>query len=253
VDDAELDQLFRDVLASEPPTWSGPYPYATRDHVIGEVWTRPGLSIRDRRLVSLACVASAAAPVALETHVHAAFATGDVSLEEMLEVVLQFAVYNGWARASYVEGVVRMQWVRLCQERGEEVGPWPETPDPAVDVDDPDALRAAGVRTYTEVLGTAPPSSGGVHQASEVLGFAYARVWSRPALARRDRRLLTLPWAAIHGGAATVLRHVEGALASGDLSAAELDEVVVQTSAYGGLLVGERLDDAVRAAVAGRG
>ena len=253
MDDAELDQLFRDVLASEPPRWTGPYPYATRDHVIGEVWTRPVLSLRDRRLVSLACVSSAAAPVALETHVHAAFATGDIALDEMLEVVLQFAVYNGWARASYFEGVVRMQWVRLCQERGDEVGPWPETPDPPVDVDDPEALRAAGARTYTEVLGIEPPSAGRLLHDSEVLGFAYARVWSRPALARRDRRLLTLPWVAMHGGGATMLRHVEGALASGDLSAEELDEVVLQTSAYGGLLVGERLDEAVQVAIAALG
>jgi alkylhydroperoxidase/carboxymuconolactone decarboxylase family protein YurZ len=50
----------------------------------------------------------------------------------------------------------------------------------------------------------------------------------------------------MNGSPATIRRHVEGALASDDLTVDQLDEVVLQTAAYGGLLVGERLDEAVR-------
>ncbi|HEY6531597.1 MAG TPA: carboxymuconolactone decarboxylase family protein [Acidimicrobiales bacterium] len=250
--EVDTDQLFREILTSDPPKWTGPYPCATRDHLFGEVWARPGLSRRDRRLISLACVSSASIPIALESHVYSALLSGDIGLDELLEAVLQFAVYNGWARASFFEGIVRMQWVRVCQERGEEIGEWPEPPAVPIDLDDHAALVEAGERTYVEVLGTEPQPRGRLLQETGVLGFVYARVWGRETLPRRDRRLLTLPWVALNGGPATISRHVAGALTSGDLSTEELEEVVLQTSAYGGLLVGERLDDALRAATESR-
>jgi 4-carboxymuconolactone decarboxylase len=246
----DVDQLFREVLTSDPPKWTGPYPNATRDYLFGEVWSRPVLSRRDRRLVTLACVAAASLPIAVESHVYSALVSDDVGLDEMLEIVLQFAVYNGWARASFFEGIVRLQWVRICQERGEEIGEWPEPPDVPIGLDDPDALVEAGERTYAEILHTDPPR-GSLLQETAVLGFVYARVWARPTLPRRDRRILTLPWVAMNGSPATIRRHLGGALASGDLGIAELDELVLQMSAYGGLLVGERLAEAVEEARAG--
>jgi 4-carboxymuconolactone decarboxylase len=252
MESADIDRLFREVLTSEPPKWTGPYPNATRDYLFGEVWSRPGLRMRDRRLVSLACVSAASIPIAVESHVYSALVSDDIGLDELLEVVLQFAVYNGWARASFFEGIVRMQWVRICQERGVEVGEWPEPPDGPVDVNDREGRLRAGERTYTEVLGAEPPSRGRLLSETGVLGFVYGQVWDRPTLPRRDRRLLTLPWVAINGSPATIRRHVDGALGSGDLSAEEIEEAVLQTSAYGGLLVGERLDEALRAAVEGR-
>ena len=52
----------------------------------------------------------------------------------------------------------------------------------------------------------------------------------------------------MNGSPSTIRRHVHGALASGDLRLEELDELVLQMSAYGGLLVGERLSEAVQEA-----
>ena len=118
------------------------------------------LSLRDRRLVSLACVSAASIPIALESHVYSAFVSGAIGLDEMLESVLQFAVYNGWARASFFEGIVRTQWVRVCKERGEEIGEWPEPPDVPIAPDDHEALVEAGARTYAEVLHSEAPPPG---------------------------------------------------------------------------------------------
>lgn len=97
------DQTYREVMTVDPPPVTTPFEVATRDFAFRRVWSRPGLSRRDRRLVTLACVGAADAPQPIEDHVYAALNSGDLSLEEMLEFVLHFAVYSGWPSASHVE------------------------------------------------------------------------------------------------------------------------------------------------------
>src|SRR5207302_8905924 len=80
------------------------------DSVFGELWDRPALSRRDRRFVTLACVAAAAVEVPIEQHVYAALASGDITREEFQEIVLHFAYYAGWPRASALE----MAYYRAC-------------------------------------------------------------------------------------------------------------------------------------------
>ena len=65
----------------------------------------PGLSRRDRRWVTLTCVAAADSLQPIDDHVYAALNSGDIYLEEMLEFILQFAVYCGWPKASHFERV----------------------------------------------------------------------------------------------------------------------------------------------------
>lgn len=68
------------------------------DFVFAEVWPRAALSRRDRRFVTLPCVAAADADGPLRDHVYAALNSGDVSIVEMRETVLHFAVYAGWPK-----------------------------------------------------------------------------------------------------------------------------------------------------------
>ena len=72
----------------------------TLDRVFGEVWTRPALSHRERRLITLATIAATGAPTALGVHVRSALASGDVSLDEMIEIATHFAQYAGFPRAT---------------------------------------------------------------------------------------------------------------------------------------------------------
>ena len=91
------------MVSDAPPPMT---PYLARgvvDSVFGELWDRPGLSRRDRRLVTLACVGAAGVDTPIEQHVYAALASGDISREEMQEIVLHFAFYAGWPRASALE------------------------------------------------------------------------------------------------------------------------------------------------------
>jgi 4-carboxymuconolactone decarboxylase len=105
---------YREVMVSDAPPPMTPYlDKGVVDAVFGELWDRPGLSRRDRRFITLACVACAAVEVPIQQHVYAAVASGDLTREEMQEVVLHFAYYAGWPRASaletaYYEAIARL-------------------------------------------------------------------------------------------------------------------------------------------------
>lgn len=70
--------------------------------------------------------------------------------------------------------------------------------------------------------------------AEFTLDHVFGRVWTRPGLARRDRRLVTLTVAAIAGQSAPLANHLGAALRSGDLTAAELHEWVLHLAHYAG-------------------
>jgi 4-carboxymuconolactone decarboxylase len=105
---------YLEVMLHEAPPPVSPFTeHGVVDSVFGELWGRPGLSRRDRRWITLACVAAATVDVPIETHVYAALASGDISPEEFQEFVLHFAFYAGWPRASsmqmeYYKAVARL-------------------------------------------------------------------------------------------------------------------------------------------------
>ena len=103
--DEEAVRAYREVMVADPPVASSPLGVASEDFVFGKVWARPGLSRRDRRFVTLACVCAADAVASIDEQVYAALASGDITLEEMLEFVLHFAVYCGWPKGSQAEPV----------------------------------------------------------------------------------------------------------------------------------------------------
>lgn len=100
-------ETFQSVLgfdaAADPVT---PFGQAARDFVFAEVWNRPGLDRRSRRWITLACVAAAGAPTAMRTYVRAALQSGDITMAELREFVLQFAVFQGFPKAAELEVIL---------------------------------------------------------------------------------------------------------------------------------------------------
>ena len=70
----------------------------TNDVVYGDLWERPGLSKRDRSLVTLAALIATYRPEQLETHLTRAIGNG-VTREEITEVITHLAFYAGWPSA----------------------------------------------------------------------------------------------------------------------------------------------------------
>ena len=70
------------------------------DQVFAEIWTRPGLTRKERRWIAITCACMAGAQFPMETHLAAAVRTGDITFEELQEFVIQFAAYAGWPKAT---------------------------------------------------------------------------------------------------------------------------------------------------------
>ncbi|BBY07660.1 hypothetical protein MNVI_29780 [Mycobacterium noviomagense] len=67
---------FAEVMTFPPPDDADLTDNGLIDYVFGEIWSRPGLSRRDRRFVTLPCVAAADAQEPLDQHVYAALNSG---------------------------------------------------------------------------------------------------------------------------------------------------------------------------------
>ena len=107
---------FRDVNGMDPPAPGNPFTDATVDYVFGEIWTRLGLTRKERRWIALSAVASSGAGAALQVHVGTALQSGDITPVELREFVLQFAVYQGWPRATTLHLIVEEAVGRLGKE-----------------------------------------------------------------------------------------------------------------------------------------
>lgn len=119
---------FAGTMTSPAPPPNTPYYQAgIRNFVFGEMWCRPGLDMVSRRWITLACVGAADTVVPIRSHVYAALKSGDISLEQMEEFVLQFALHSGWPKASFMQQVVAESWQR-CQEEAKDPQPLPVLP-----------------------------------------------------------------------------------------------------------------------------
>ena len=99
--------VFKDVLRIEPPPGPlAPVSAAVRNFGFAEVWDRPGLDRRSRRWITLACVVAAGAPNAMRTYAHAALESGDITMAELREFSLQFAVFQGFPKAVEFEQIL---------------------------------------------------------------------------------------------------------------------------------------------------
>jgi 4-carboxymuconolactone decarboxylase len=70
----------------------------TEKLIYGDVWERPGLSKRDRSLVTIAALIASYRPEQLSVHIGRALDNG-VTREEVAEVITHLAFYAGWPAA----------------------------------------------------------------------------------------------------------------------------------------------------------
>jgi 4-carboxymuconolactone decarboxylase len=78
----------------------------TDDVLFGEVWERPGLSPRDRSLITVATLIALYRTNELPFHLKRALQNG-VTKEELAEVITHLAFYAGWPPASTAVGIAR--------------------------------------------------------------------------------------------------------------------------------------------------
>lgn len=234
---------YERIMTTPSPDPSGAYiETGVIGYVFGEMWRRGVLTPRDRRWITLACVGAAGAITPIETHVWAALKSGDVSYAEFDEFVLHFATQLGWPKASVLSMHGMMAAFRLAEERQEE--PRPHDYEPWADPVDDDTRRRRGEAAYRAVHGTEPPAADTPFRGRASLDFLYGEVWTRERhLIRRDRRIVSICCAAAAGIDEETTGHLRAALEHGELTHAELQELVMHIAVYLGWILGRRLDD----------
>ncbi len=98
---------YREVMGGDATPPQDAYQEATIGHLFGEVWTRPGLSRKERRWITLTIAGMTGNTLAIQGHVKAALQSGDISPAEALEWVLHFAHYGGWPLSTALYMAVR--------------------------------------------------------------------------------------------------------------------------------------------------
>jgi 4-carboxymuconolactone decarboxylase len=78
----------------------------TDNVLFGDVWKRPGLSPRDRSLVTVACLVALYRINELPFHLKRALENG-VTREELIEAITHLAFYAGWPTASSALTIAR--------------------------------------------------------------------------------------------------------------------------------------------------
>ena len=68
-------------------------------HLFGDVWGRPGLSLRDRQLVTLAANIAMARPSGNHSHYLSSMHLG-ITQREIIEIIIQVGHYTGWPTLS---------------------------------------------------------------------------------------------------------------------------------------------------------
>jgi 4-carboxymuconolactone decarboxylase len=78
----------------------------TADHLFADIWNRPGLSDRDRRLILIGMLAGQGAADVLGIQVPAAYANGELDDVALREIVIFICHYAGWPNGARLNSIV---------------------------------------------------------------------------------------------------------------------------------------------------
>lgn len=83
--------------ADAPP---GSYPDLSHSILMGDIWQRPGLTMREKRLIVLTLLAAYGRPEPMQYHLRGGLRSGDLDRESIDALVVQIAFYGGWPASS---------------------------------------------------------------------------------------------------------------------------------------------------------
>ncbi|CAN5418190.1 carboxymuconolactone decarboxylase family protein [soil metagenome] len=97
-----MDAVYGPGFSATMPEESNPMLADTIDHLFGEIWSRPGLSVRDRRLLVMGATAALGRADLIEVQARGALINDELSAGELREAVLQLHYYVGWGNGTQV-------------------------------------------------------------------------------------------------------------------------------------------------------
>lgn len=189
--------------------------------VEGDLWQRPGLSARDRSIVTVATLVAREQTDLMTAEFNRAL-DNDVTPSELSGIITHLAFYSGWGNAA----AAAAKLAPIYEERGIAADSLPGAEFEPLPFDQAtEDAREAGVQANH-----AETSIGVVDYTREVL---FLDVWLRPDLAPRDRSLVTVTALVAVGQAEQVPFHLGRAMDNG-LTRDEASEALTQLAFYAG-------------------
>jgi 4-carboxymuconolactone decarboxylase len=193
----------------------------TQNRLLGDVWKRPGLAVRDRSIVTLAALIARNQTVEMPYHFNLALENG-VKPREVSEIITHLAFYAGWANA--MSAIVIAKDVFAARHIGADQLPAVSAPPLPID-ESAEAKRQASVQAQFGAL-----FPGVVQYTTDVL---FRDLWLRPDLSPRDRSLVTVSALIANGQTAQLIPHLNRAMDNG-LTQTEASEAITQLAFYVG-------------------
>ena len=78
----------------------------TVDHLFADIWQRPGLTDRDRRLLLIGLLAGSGQHDVLGIQVPAALKAGELDADALREIVIMVCHYGGWPHGARLNALV---------------------------------------------------------------------------------------------------------------------------------------------------
>jgi 4-carboxymuconolactone decarboxylase len=192
-----------------------------QERLYGELWKRPGLSPRDRSIVTISALIARELTGPMPHYFDQALDNG-VKPAELSEIITHLAFYSGWANAFAAIGPARDVFIRRGI-RADEVAPAAPTPLPLDEAAEADRERRVGGQ-----FGAVAP--GLVQYTTDIL---FRDLWLRPDLAPRDRSLVTVSALIATGQVAQLGSHLNRAIDNG-LTQEQAGEAITQLAFYAG-------------------
>ncbi|MTE14354.1 carboxymuconolactone decarboxylase family protein [Nocardia aurantiaca] len=99
---AKMSEVYGWEFADGP----GDYFALTADHLFAEIWSRPALTVRERRLLLLGALSAQGHIDVAEIQIGAALRNGELSEEQLREVAIFLCHYIGWAAGTKLDTAV---------------------------------------------------------------------------------------------------------------------------------------------------
>jgi 4-carboxymuconolactone decarboxylase len=193
----------------------------TKGALLDGLWQRPELSPRDRSIVTVAALIARIQTIEMPYHFALAMNNG-VKPSELSEIIAHLAFYSGWANALSAVAVAK----DIFHQRGIGIDQLPPAKDKLLPLNE-EAERKRATQVSAN-FGTTSP--GLVQNTTDLL---FRDLWLRPAVAPRDRSLVTVSALIASGQVAQINYHLGRAMDNG-LTQRQASEVLTHIAFYAG-------------------
>ncbi len=117
---------MNEVYGWEMPDLPGDYFALTADHLFADIWSRPGLSMRDKRIMTLSVVTALGLRDLAEIQVNATLGNGEMTEADLREMAVFITHYVGFPLGSTFNNVVE-KVIAARARAGRDQAPPPST------------------------------------------------------------------------------------------------------------------------------